>query len=133
MPTCPTCGLFNPPDALRCDCGYRFIDDVITQEPLTGVDKYEAYVEMVRWDDTQRRQQRMNELGAEGWQLTATSSAGIGYTNLHFQRRKQPGRSPTPRQPRTPLQRDVTIGVVIVCSIIGLFLLLMLIGSMSGR
>jgi hypothetical protein len=36
MPTCPTCGLFNPPDALRCDCGYRFIDDVITQEPLTG-------------------------------------------------------------------------------------------------
>jgi hypothetical protein len=27
MPTCPTCGLFNPPDALRCDCGYSFVID----------------------------------------------------------------------------------------------------------
>jgi hypothetical protein len=21
---CPKCGLFNPPDAARCDCGYDF-------------------------------------------------------------------------------------------------------------
>jgi Short C-terminal domain len=37
MPTCPTCGLFNPPDAMRCDCGYQFVS-----QPLLNMPSYEG-------------------------------------------------------------------------------------------
>src|SRR5262245_28914598 len=28
---CPRCGLFNPPEAQRCDCGYDFVMDTVEQ------------------------------------------------------------------------------------------------------
>jgi hypothetical protein len=31
MPTCPNCGLLNPPDAIVCNCGYRFIPTSIAE------------------------------------------------------------------------------------------------------
>jgi hypothetical protein len=63
---------------------------------LESTPEYKVHVEQVRWSDTRTRERRMNELGAEGWQLTATSPSGLGYTNLLFQRLKRPGRAPTP-------------------------------------
>jgi hypothetical protein len=32
---CPTCHLLNPPDAIRCDCGYDFVHNV-APAPRTG-------------------------------------------------------------------------------------------------
>ena len=31
---CPHCGLFNPPEALRCDCGYDFEAGVVLESYL---------------------------------------------------------------------------------------------------
>ncbi|MCD1655958.1 hypothetical protein K7J14_14760 [Treponema zuelzerae] len=28
---CPKCGLINPPNSLKCDCGYSFKDKTVTQ------------------------------------------------------------------------------------------------------
>jgi hypothetical protein len=27
MPTCPHCGRLNPPEAIVCDCGHRFVPE----------------------------------------------------------------------------------------------------------
>ena len=34
MPECPICGLFNPPEAMRCDCGYDFADRQVGKQAL---------------------------------------------------------------------------------------------------
>jgi hypothetical protein len=31
---CPKCGLVNPPEAARCDCGYDFVQKVMQQSYL---------------------------------------------------------------------------------------------------
>jgi hypothetical protein len=34
--TCPRCGLFNPPEAARCDCGYDFVTGQVEASYLTS-------------------------------------------------------------------------------------------------
>jgi hypothetical protein len=36
---CPKCGTVNPPEALRCDCGYDFASREMKQSYLTGKDR----------------------------------------------------------------------------------------------
>ena len=35
--TCPDCGLFNPPEAIRCDCGHDF-----SRTPTVTIDVFDA-------------------------------------------------------------------------------------------
>jgi hypothetical protein len=35
---CPKCGLVNPPDAQRCDCGYDFISRTVKESYLVEKD-----------------------------------------------------------------------------------------------
>jgi hypothetical protein len=93
--------------------------------------EYEFHVEQVRQRDTRMRERRMNELGAEGWTLTSTSSGGFGYTNFHFQRAKRPGQAPTPPQQQTPDQRDTNIVAGCLFTIVGLIALLLIIGLLA--
>lgn len=36
---CPTCGLINPPDAQRCDCGYDFEAQTMERSYLSSQDR----------------------------------------------------------------------------------------------
>jgi len=31
---CPSCGLTNPEGAMRCDCGFKFVTNIINDKPL---------------------------------------------------------------------------------------------------
>ena len=39
MPECPVCGLFNPPEAMRCDCGYDFTNRETGRQKLQAAYK----------------------------------------------------------------------------------------------
>jgi len=36
--SCPNCGLLNPPDSRRCDCGYDFADQQVVRQAGRQVD-----------------------------------------------------------------------------------------------
>jgi Domain of unknown function (DUF4177) len=83
---------------------------------------YEYHIVSVGWNGSRKRQQALNKLGAEGWELVTSSPAGIGYTHLHLRRLKRPGQVPPPERPR--LSPVIKMGYLIIA---GLFVLCMLI------
>src|SRR5262245_46763800 len=54
--TCPRCGLFNPPEAQRCDCGYDFASQRVEPSYLLvdmagrGGSLAEPFQEQARWN-----------------------------------------------------------------------------------
>ena len=63
---CPTCGLANPPEALKCDCGYNF---ETFQSPDTP-----------GWDIDLAWQQTLAAYWSTSWPALIASFAAIGYS-----------------------------------------------------
>ncbi len=46
---CPVCRLRNPPDAIRCDCGYDFQTKIVRNSYLGTEYKYQSFINKISY------------------------------------------------------------------------------------